>query len=59
MELLTPDQFAERLPRATAWWVRKQLTAGNIRGSKVGARWYIPADALPELIARTSNQAAI
>lgn len=56
MNLLTPDEFAERLPGASGWWVRQQLNAGKIRGSKIGNRWFIPESSLAELVADNSNR---
>lgn len=55
---LTPDEFADRLPGVTGYWVRRELKAGRIRGSKIGSRWFVPEDALDELVANASNQAS-
>lgn len=53
---LTPEQVAERLPGTTKWWVRRELNAGRLRGSKIGARWFVPASAVDEMVAAGSNQ---
>lgn len=58
MDYLNPEQFAERLPGVSSWWVRRELVAGRIRGSKVGRRWFIPEDALAELVSDNSNREA-
>lgn len=58
MDYLSPDEFAERLPRVSGWWVRQELNAGRIRGSKIGRRWFIPEDALEELVQVNSNREA-
>lgn len=58
MNYLSPEEFADRLPGVSATWVRRELVAGRIRGSKIGSRWFIPEDALSELVSKTSNQAA-
>jgi hypothetical protein len=58
MNLLNPDEFAARLPGVSAWWVRRELAAGRIRGSKIGRRWFIPEDALTELVQINSNREA-
>lgn len=55
-EYLTPAQVADLLPGVTVWWVRDQLASGRLRGSKVGARWFIPAAAVDEMMAAASNQ---
>lgn len=54
-EYLTPAQVADLLPGVTVGWVRDQLAAGTLRGSKVGARWFIPAAAVDEMMAAASN----
>ena len=43
MNWLTPEQVAQdpRLPIGNADWVRKQLNAGRLEGSKVGGRWLV------------------
>lgn len=55
---LTPEQVATdpRLPRFNADWVRRQLRAGRLRGSLVGNRWLVPADAIDELLEAQTNQ---
>lgn len=56
--LLNPKQFAALIPGASDYWVRQELNAGRIRGSKIGRRWYIPEDSLTELVTATSNREA-
>lgn len=54
---LTPEQVAEdpRLPRGNADWVRKQLRAGQLRGSLLDGRWYIEESAIDEMFAAKTN----
>ena len=52
--LLTPEQTAERL-QVTPWFVRRELHAGRLRGSKVGNRWRVPETALDDYLTATSN----
>jgi hypothetical protein len=56
MNLLSPDEFAARLPRRTPAWVRRELRAGRIRGSQINRQWYIPEAALTELMEAHSNE---
>lgn len=52
---LTPEQAAEMLPVGNAAWVRMQLRAGELRGSKIGGRWVVEASAIEELVEAKSN----
>lgn len=52
---ITPEQAAERLPRFTAVWVRRQLRAGSLAGSKIGGKWLTTTEAVTELIDTGSN----
>jgi hypothetical protein len=45
VDILSPAQLAQRSGTPVRW-IRRELAAGRIRGSKVGRRWYVPADAL-------------
>lgn len=52
---LTPEQAAERLPFGNADWVRMQLRAGRLRGSKISGRWVVEESAVDEMIEAGSN----
>lgn len=62
MDFLSPEEFAAQLSgrghKVSAYWVREELKAGRVRGSKIRRRWFVPEDALDELVKTTSNQAA-
>lgn len=53
---LTPEQAAELLPFGNPDWIRAQLRAGRLRGSKVGGRWLVEPAALEEMVSAGSNQ---
>ena len=53
---LTPELAAARLPFGNADWIRMQLRAGRLRGSKVGGRWLVEPAAIDEMVAAGSNQ---
>ncbi|MBM0128048.1 helix-turn-helix domain-containing protein [Pimelobacter simplex] len=53
---LTPEQAAERLPFGNADWIRMQLRAGRLRGSRIGGRWLIEPAAIEEMVAAGSNR---
>ena len=59
MNWLTPEQVAQdpRLPIGNADWVRKQLNAGRLEGSKVGGRWLVREDAIDTMLNGASNVA--
>lgn len=52
---LTPEQAAERLPIGNADWVRMQLRAGRLAGSKIGGRWLVEEAAIDEMVRAGSN----
>ena len=52
---LTPEKAAERLPVGNADWIRMQLRAGRLRGSKVGGRWVVEETAIHEMVEAGSN----
>lgn len=52
---LTPEEAADRLPVGNADWVRMQLRAGRLRGSKVGGRWVVEEAAIHEMVEAGSN----
>lgn len=52
---LTPEKAAERLPFGNADWVRQQLRAGRLRGSKVGGRWVVEESAITEMVDAGTN----
>lgn len=62
MNYLDPDEVAIRLSsdkrKVSGHWVRRELGAGRMRGSKVRGRWFVPEDAVGELMDRASNQPA-
>jgi hypothetical protein len=53
---LTPEQAADRLPFGNSDWVRQQLRAGRLRGSKVSGRWVVEETAIDEMVAEGSNR---
>lgn len=55
---LTPEQAAAETPlaRFNADWIRRQLRQGKLRGSLIGNRWFIPEDAIGELLDAHTNQ---
>lgn len=55
---LTPEQAAEILPFGNADWIRQQLRAGNLRGSKVSGRWLVEESAVVEMVTNGSNSTA-
>lgn len=56
--LLKVDEVAERL-RVTPWFVRRELSAGRLRGSKVAGHWRVPAEAVEQYLNEHSNIAAV
>lgn len=52
---LTPEEAAALLPFGNADWVRAQLRAGRLRGSKVRGRWMTDKEAIDEMVAAGSN----
>lgn len=52
---LTPEQAAEILPFGNADWIRMQLRAGRLRGSKVAGRWLVEESAITEMVEAGSN----
>lgn len=52
---LSPEQAAARLPIGNADWVRQQLRAGRLRGSKLGGRWVVEEAALEDLVEAGTN----
>lgn len=54
VERLTPEEAAEHVPQS-AEWIRTQLRAGNLEGSKVGGRWVTTLEAIDALVQRGSN----
>lgn len=57
MSLLTPEEVSDRL-RCTTWFVRRELNAGHLRGSKVAGHWRVPEEAIEEYLTARSNIAA-
>lgn len=55
---LTPEAAAELLPVGNADWVRIQLRAGKLRGSKIGGRWVVEESAIHEMVEAGSNSTA-
>lgn len=54
-EWLTPAQAADRLPRLSEVWFRRECRKGSLRASRVGGKWLIPTDAIDELLEGASN----
>lgn len=52
---LTPEQAAERLPFGNADWIRMQLRAGRLAGSKVGGRWVVEESAIDDMVDAGTN----
>lgn len=52
---LTPEKAAELLPFGNADWVRMQLRAGRLRGSKVAGRWLVEESAIKEMVEAGTN----
>lgn len=52
--LLNVEEAAGQL-RCTPWFLRRELNAGNLRGSKIGGHWRIPAEAVEEYVTAHSN----
>lgn len=55
--LLKVDEVAEQL-RITPWFVRRELAAGRLRGSKVAGHWRVPSEAVGDYLNEHSNVAA-
>ena len=55
MRWLTPEQAAQRLPFGNADWIRAQLRAGHLRGSKISGRWLVEEAAIAEMVEAGSN----
>ena len=56
---LTPEQASELLPYGNADWVRSQLRRGTLRGSKIGGRWMVEAEAGSNSTTRRRRQRRI
>ncbi|WP_067428448.1 MerR family transcriptional regulator [Nocardioides jensenii] len=56
-DLLTPEQAVEQrlLPFGNADWIRAQLRAGKLRGSKVAGRWLVSKEAIAEMVDAGTN----
>lgn len=54
-DYLTPEQAADQLPFGNADWIRMQLRAGRLRGSKVSGRWLVEESAITEMVEAGSN----
>jgi hypothetical protein len=52
---LTPEDAANLLPFGNADWIRRQLRAGNLRGSKVSGRWLVEAAAIDDMVKAGTN----
>lgn len=52
--LLTTDEVAARL-RASTWFVKRELAAGNLRGSKVAGHWRVSPAAVEDYLAERAN----
>ena len=52
---LSPEQAAQVFPHFDAEWFRVQLRKGNLRGAKVGGRWFTSREALDEMVEAGSN----
>lgn len=52
---LTPEQATALLPFGNADWIRKELRAGRLRGSKIGGRWMVDESAITEMVEAGSN----
>lgn len=52
---LTPEQAAERLPFGNADWIRMQLRAGRLAGSKIGGRWVVEEAAIDDMVDAGTN----
>lgn len=55
---ITPERAAELLPFGNAAWVRMQLRAGRLRGSKIGGRWLVEEAAITEMVEAGTNSTA-
>lgn len=55
---LTPEQAATRLPFGNADWIRMQLRAGRLRGSKIAGRWLVEEGAIDEMVQGGTNSTA-
>lgn len=58
VDYLTPEAASEKLPFGNADWVRQQLRAGKLRGSKVSGRWVVEESAIAEMVEAGSNSTA-
>lgn len=54
-DYLTPEAAAERLPFGNADWIRMQLRAGRLRGSKISGRWLVEESAIRDMVEGGSN----
>lgn len=52
---LTPEEAAKILPRGNADWIRAQLRAGRLEGSKIGGCWVTTEAAVHAMVAAASN----
>ncbi|KAB2809226.1 helix-turn-helix domain-containing protein [Pimelobacter simplex] len=57
-DYLTPEEASSRLPFGNADWIRMQLRAGRLRGSKIAGRWLVEASAIAEMVEAGSNSTA-
>ena len=53
--LLTPEQAADLLPVGNADWIRRQLRAGVLRGSKLGGRWLVDEADVLDMVDAKAN----
>jgi excisionase family DNA binding protein len=56
--LLTADEVADQL-RCTSWFVRRELTSGALRGSKVAGHWRVTQEAVDRYLLEHSNDTAV
>lgn len=53
-QLLTLGEAATQL-RCTDWYLRRELAAGRLRGSKIGGRWLVTQQAIEAYVADRAN----
>lgn len=54
-DYMTPEQASKLLPFGNADWIRMQLRAGRLRGSKIAGRWMVEESAITEMVEAGSN----